>query len=161
MRRILMTSLLGLLLTTTTAFAADEVAAPLASAATAAAARIDRADMGSAIDFSSTRPVTARRPGLLPALYVGTAALQAFDAYSTLTVLNRGGAEQNPLMQHVVKSPVAFVALKAGIAAASIMAAEKMWKSNNRVGAIVTMVASNGLMAYVAAHNARALHATR
>lgn len=161
MRRILITSLLGMMLTATTVVASDDAGAPLAPAiTTAAAALAQQADTRAAIDFSTTRKL-GRRPGLLPALYVGTAALQAYDAYSTLTVLNRGGAEQNPLMKGVVKSPVAFVALKAGIATASIMAAERMWKSNNRVGAIVTMVASNGFMAYVAAHNARALHATR
>lgn len=157
MRRILITSLLGLMLTATGSFAADDNGAVLAPSLTAAATTLAaQTDARSAIDFSTAKPAI-RRPGLLPALYVGTAVLQGYDAYSTLTALKQGGAEQNPLMKNVVKSPVAFVALKVGIATASIMAAERMWKSNNRVGAIVTMVASNGLMAYVAAHNASVL----
>jgi hypothetical protein len=157
MRRILITSLLGLMLTATGSFAADDNSVVLAPAVSAAATTLAaQADARPAIDFSTVKP-SLRRPALLPALYVGTAVLQGYDAYSTLSALKRGGAEQNPLMKNVVKSPVAFVALKAGIATASIMAAEQMWKNHNRVGAIVTMVASNGVMAYVAAHNASVL----
>lgn len=44
--------------------------------------------------------------------------------------------EANPVMKTVTKSPIAFVALKATVAATSIMAAEKMWKSGNRTGAV-------------------------
>jgi hypothetical protein len=57
-------------------------------------------------------------------------------------------------MKGITKSPMAFIGLKAGMTMLSIMAAERMWKDHNRVGAVLTMVASNGLMAVVARHNA-------
>lgn len=159
MRRILISSLVGVMLSATSAFAAEGDGQTLATAVAAVTSAVPSVD-AAAITFAP-RYQPARRPMVLPALYVGTAALQAYDAYSTMAVLKHGGIEANPVMKNVVKSPVAFVALKAGVAAASIMAAEKMWKNNNRVGAIVTMVATNGFMAYVAAHNAGVLNKVR
>jgi hypothetical protein len=53
---------------------------------------------------------------------------------------------------------VAFIGLKAGVTMMSIMAAERMWKDNNRVRAVLTMVATNAFMAAVAAHNTAVLH---
>ena len=108
-------------------------------------------------NFSTRIEARLRRPALLPSLYMASAALQGYDAYSTLSVLKHGGVEANPLMKTVTKSPIAFVALKATVAATSIMAAEKMWKSGNRVGAIGVMLASNAAMGFVAANNARVL----
>lgn len=108
-------------------------------------------------DFGTRSSYTRNRPGMLPALYAASAALQGYDAYSTLTALKNGGVEANPIMKTVVKNPAAFVALKAGVTATSIMAAEKMWKSGNRVGAIGVMVASNVMMGMVAAHNSKVL----
>jgi hypothetical protein len=98
---------------------------------------------------------------VLPALYGMSAALQGFDAYSTLSVLKHGGMEANPVMKGITKSPIAFIGLKAGVTAMSIVAAERMWKNNNRVGAIVTMVVTNGLMSAVAANNAKVLSRVR
>lgn len=63
-------------------------------------------------------------------------------------------------MQGVAGNKAAFWAVKAGTTAASIWLAERMWK-RNRVGAIVTMVAVNGMMASVAAPNASVLKAVR
>ncbi len=108
-------------------------------------------------NFTTRIEARLRRPSLLPSLYLGSAALQGYDAYSTLTVLKHGGVEANPLMKNITKSPIAFVALKATVAATSIMAAEKMWKSGNRIGAIGVMIASNAAMGFVAANNARVL----
>ncbi len=48
-----------------------------------------------------------------------------------------------------------------GITTVSIVAAERLWKNNNRLGAVLLMAASNGLMAYVAAHNASVLARVR
>lgn len=110
---------------------------------------------GRAVETSVTR-----RPSVLPALYVSLAALQAFDAYSTTAGLSRGAQEANPMMQGVAGNKAAFWAVKAGTTAASIWFAERMWKTN-RVGAIVTMVAVNGMMASVAARNASVLKAVR
>jgi hypothetical protein len=103
----------------------------------------------------------AERPLTLPALYVSLGALQAYDVYSTLTALNHGAAEANPLMQGIVGRPVAFVAIKAGVTTASIVAAERLWRSKKRVSAVLLMVAANGAMAYVAHNNARVLAAVR
>jgi hypothetical protein len=60
-----------------------------------------------------------------------------------------------------VKSPAAFVAMKASVTAASIMAAERLWKGHHRMGAIGLMVASNVIMGVVAANNARVLSTVR
>src|SRR5262249_14687815 len=101
------------------------------------------------------------RPIALPTLYAGSVFLQSYDAYSTLTALNNGGTEANPLMKGMTKSPVAFIGLKAGVTMMSIMAAEHLWKGNNRLGAVLTMVATNGFMAAVAAHNSAVLHSVQ
>ena len=102
----------------------------------------------------------ARRPSVLPALYVSFAALQGFDAYSTTTALARGAKEANPVTRGVAGNSAAFWAVKAGSTAASIWFAERLWKTN-QVGAIVTMVVVNGMAASVAARNASVLRAQR
>lgn len=156
MRRILVAPFLGLLLMTPPAFAAEEKGAALAPAFAAAAASL--APAGEIAEkLAAPRVPSLQRPLTLPVLYVAAAGLQAYDAYSTLAVLRHGGVERNPVMTGLTKHPVAFVAVKAGVAAASIMAAERMWKNHNRVGAVMTMIASNAFMAYVAANNARVL----
>jgi hypothetical protein len=148
MRRVLAASLMALLVTTGSAFAADDVAAPtLAPAAAAAAATLaQKTDLATAVTFAP-RYSEPRRPLVLPALYVGSALLQGFDAYSTLTVLKHGGREANPVMKGITQYPAAFIGVKAVVTATSIMAAERMWKRHNRVGAIVTMAVSNRLKA--------------
>jgi hypothetical protein len=99
-----------------------------------------------------------RRPAVLPALYVGSALLQAFDAYSTMKALSMGGHEANPLMKGAASNPMALIGIKAAMSAASIMTAERMWKNHNRVGAIATMAASNVFMGWVAMHNASVIN---
>ncbi|MBS1818268.1 MAG: hypothetical protein JSU08_10085 [Acidobacteria bacterium] len=163
MRRTLAASLLASFLVAAPAFAADgpgttpalDLSAATLAAATAAAAAAEPAQFPP--NFSTSVEARFRRPSVLPALYAASAALQGYDAYSTLSGLKSGAVEANPLMKPVVKNPAAFVALKAGVAATSIMAAEKMWKSGNRLGAIGVMVASNVAMGLVAANNARVL----
>lgn len=162
MHRILTASVLGVLLVAAPVMAADAdqpVPALTLTAAALATASTVSTDTPAVPppDFTSSIIERYRRPGALPALYVASAALQGYDAYSTMSALNRGAVEANPLMKNVVKSPVAFVALKATVAATSIMAAEKLWKGGNRIGAIGVMVASNVAMGFVAAHNARVL----
>jgi hypothetical protein len=106
-------------------------------------------ESASAPDFSRIR-----RPSVLPMLYATTALTQALDAHSTMTAMSRGAREANPVMQGVAGNGGALMAVKAGIAAGSIFAAEKMWR-RNRAGAIATMVALNVVTAAVAAHNYR------
>src|SRR5262245_1590290 len=60
------------------------------------------------------------RPTILPALYAGSALLQAYDAYSTLKALNLGAVEANPIAQGVVGNPALFIGVKAAVSAASI-----------------------------------------
>lgn len=161
MHRVFLASAMGVLLASSPALAADDNNGPAAivapAMAAAASALAPAADLRVPVPAMPKAARVAGRPFALPALYAGAAALQAYDTYSTLAVLKLGGREVNPVMKGVTKSPVAFVALKAGMATMSIMAAERMWKRNNRAGAILTMVASNAFMAYVASNNARVL----
>jgi len=158
MRRTLVGSLVGLLLLSSSVFAADdETTATVTPAMAAAAATLARPDLTANLNVAP-RMAVRRRPLALPSLYAGSVFLQSYDAYSTLSALSNGGTEANPLMKGITKSPVAFIGLKAGVTVMSIMAAERMWKDNNRVRAVLTMVATNGFMAAVAAHNTAVLH---
>lgn len=166
MRRLLVASLLGSLLTASTTLAADQegaatpgLSAAAAAAVIASAPSYDKA--AAAAEQNAPRVFKFGRPSLLPALYGTSAVLQGYDAYSTLAVLKHGGVEVNPVMKGITRHPAAFVGLKAGVTMMSIMAAERMWKNHNRVGAVLTMVASNSLMAMVAANNARVLSQVR
>ena len=163
MRRLLVASLMGVLLTASTTFAADQkgglAISPAVTAAVAALA--PRLDVVAANAQISPRSFRYGRPTLLPALYGTSAFLQGYDAYSTLTVLQHGGVEANPVMKGITKNPAAFIGLKASVTMMSIIAAERMWKRNNRFGAVMTMVVSNSLMAMVAANNARVLSQVR
>jgi len=104
--------------------------------------------------FAAPAWTPASRPLALPALYAGSAALQAFDAYSTLQALHLGAREANPLMQGVAVNPALLIGMKAAVTAASIVAAEQMWRQHHQLRAIALMAVSNGVMAAVAAHNA-------
>ena len=117
--------------------------------ATSAKAEAEQASTFSRSSFEGR----AKRPMLLPALYVAQAALQALDAHSTYSALSRGGVEANPLMKGVVGNKGAMMAVKAGVAASTIWMAERMWKKGNRVGAIATMLVVNGVTAAVVANN--------
>lgn len=140
MNRIIAAAILSLTIFALPAYAADDSNAAAATTI-AAPARIGQ---------------SLSRPNALPALYVSYAALQAFDVYSTKQALARGAREANPLMQGVVGNTGAMVALKAGVAVATIMSAERLWKTN-KTAAIAVMVASNSVAAIVAARNARTL----
>ena len=166
MRRYLAASLLGTVLTAAPVLAADETQVPALTlsaetiaSTTAPATRA--ADTPAAIDFTSRSTYRYERPSALPALYIASAALQGYDTYSTLAAVSNGAQEANPVMKSVVKSPAAFVAMKASVTAASIMAAERLWKSNHKMGAIGLMVASNVMMGIVAANNARVLSSVK
>ena len=100
------------------------------------------------------------RPAALPAFYASLAALQLFDGYSTTRALAGGAKEANPVLKGAVSKPVVFWSVKAAMAVAPALAAERMWKTN-KAGAIAVMVVSNGMMAAVAAHNAKVLNRVR
>jgi len=140
------------------ACAADNVAADTAAEPS------PTATVGSIASITGGAPATTKwlplsRPRVLPALYAGSAGLQAFDAYSTLKGLSRGATEANPLMAGATGNPGVFIGIKAGVTAASILAAEQMWRNHHRVAAVALMAASNSFMAFVAAHNAAVLSA--
>ena len=154
------TLVLSILLAASSVLAADESpsttkASPTMTIAAASPAEAPQLAVGYGAPL---KPVRApKRPLVLPALYAASAGLQAFDVYSTMSVLKLGGVEQNPLMKGIVRNPAAFVAVKASITAASVTAAEKLWRENHRLGAIGLMVASNAMMGFVVAHNASVL----
>ena len=125
---------------------ADDSRAAAAAPASAVQTRISRA---------------LARPKTLPALYASYVALQAYDVFSTKQALGRGAREANPLMQGVVGHTSAFVAVKAAVAIGTIVAAESLWKNNNKAAAIVVMLASNSVATLVAARNARTLRQLR
>jgi len=103
-----------------------------------------------------TLPAAPResRPLALPPLYTAFAALQVYDVYSTLKGVKSGAVEANPITTGVAAHPAAFFAVKASVTAASIYAAERLWRDHHREQAIAIMVASNSVMAIVAARNA-------
>ena len=156
----LIASLSMLLITGSSALAADESSSTALLSPVMVMAAADLADaQQTAIVYnaaSKAAPAPAR-PLALPALYAASAALQAFDAYSTIAALKLGGVEQNPLMKSITRNPAAFVAVKASVTIASVAAAERLWRGNHRLGAIGLMVASNAMMGVVAAHNASVL----
>jgi hypothetical protein len=160
--RLLIATILGAALAAP-AFAADadQTTAPALTISPATVAAAGAVSTAANADFATRSDFNYRRPSILPALYATSAVLQGYDAYSTLNALNGGAREANPLMTSVVKSPTAFVAMKAGVTMASIMAAEQLWKGNHRMGAVGLMVASNVMMGMVAAHNSHVLSTVR
>ena len=101
--------------------------------------------------------VPYRRAGgwsLMTSLYVSTAAMQALDVHSTLQALDRGAVEANPLVGSLTGRKATFIALKAGVAVSTIMAARNMSK-RNKVAAVATLVAINSAYAMVVRHNYR------
>lgn len=101
-----------------------------------------------------------RRPTVLPALYASTALLQALDAKSTMTAMSLGAQEANPFMKGAASNKGALLAVKAGVAGATIFMAEKMWR-RSPVGAIAMMLVINGVNAAVVAHNYRVIKSLR
>jgi hypothetical protein len=100
------------------------------------------------------------RPAARPALYLSLAGLQAFDVYSTRAALSRGAAEGNPMVAPLAGNTAGMIAMKAVSAGMTIIMAERLWH-RNKAAAILAMVAANGVLAAVAANNARVLHQTR
>jgi len=137
-------------------------AAVLSLVAFAPSARADEAaSAATPAPMTVPRPGMFTRPRILPALYTSYAALQAYDVYSTRQALAVGAREGNPLMQGVVGNASGFVALKASMAAGTILAAERLWKNDRKAAAIGVMIASNAVSALVAGRNARALRQVR
>jgi hypothetical protein len=94
------------------------------------------------------------RGSMLPVLYGTLAGLQAYDGWSTVRATQRSATEANPVLGGMASNPGAMWAVKTGATMVSIYFAERLWRQHHRVNAVVAMVAVNGMMAAVAAHNA-------
>jgi hypothetical protein len=147
-RKFAASFVLVVLSSTATVMAADQITT---GAASAAERSIESTDLTSALQFQAPNPST--RGSVLPSLYVGLAGLNAYDTYTTLKGVSRGAAESNRVLGGAAGSPAAMLAIKGGVTAGSILAAEKLWRSGRRVQAISMMVAANAVMAAVGAHN--------
>jgi len=101
--------------------------------------------------------VEASRPAVLPILYGGYIALQAYDVYSTERALHGGAVEANPHLKDLVNNRPLFIGLKAAMTAGPIIAAERLWREHHRGSAIALMAAASGIMAAVAAHNSQVI----
>jgi len=132
------------------------------------------------VDFSSTVPAFAQaasldvrqldfRPSvgprssnsrLLSSLMVSTVVMQALDVHSTYQALGQGAVEANPIMAGVTGNKAAFIATKAAVATATVLAARHMGK-RNKVAAIATLVAINSAYAFVVDHNYRVARGQR
>lgn len=97
-------------------------------------------------------PPQRRISPTMMSLYASTAIMQSLDVHSTLLALDRGAAEANPIMKGIVKNKAAFIAMKAGVAAGTIMAARHTSKKN-RLAAVVSLVAINSAYAMIVNHN--------
>ena len=126
-----------------TSFAADAVAMPVVLTA----AQLPSLTRPAPLPRESNRP-----SALMLSLYASTAALQMLDVHSTMTALDNGAVEANPLMKNVAGNKAAFVALNAGVAVSTILAARNMAK-RNKVAAIATLIAVNSAYAFIVSHN--------
>lgn len=87
----------------------------------------------------------------LKALYGTYSVLQGLDMYSTIVARNRGAREVNPMMN---LGYTQATAMKAVMAAATIISVRKMEKKNKKA-AIATMIAMNVVSAVVVGINFR------
>jgi hypothetical protein len=101
----------------------------------------------------ASEPPAAGRGALVP-LYASFVALQALDVHSTVRALNGGATEANPLLSGLAHRPGALIAVKAGLAATTILLAEKV-RMKSRGAAIALMAAVNSAYAMIVAHNYR------
>lgn len=83
------------------------------------------------------------------------AALNVADYFSTREALRYPNLrEANPLLKNIVKSPIAFAAVKIGVSAASYCALKGLYKKSKALGWVVSM-ASNFAMSYIVSNNMR------
>jgi hypothetical protein len=93
--------------------------------------------------------------GVMLPLYSSFAVLQALDVHSTMSALQNGGTERNPLLRDLAGRPAGLLALKAGVTASTIFLTGKLRKKHP-VGAVVLMAALDSFYATVVVHNYRA-----
>jgi len=108
------------------------------------------AQAGPADEPGSARP--SKSTVLLGSLYASTVVLQGLDVHSTLSAINVGGVEANPMVSPVTSHPVAFVAMKSAVTATTLLAAHRV-AGHNKAAAIAMLVGINSAYALVVAHN--------
>jgi len=85
-------------------------------------------------------------------------ALNIADYFSTRKALTYPGLQEgNPLMKSIVKSPLAFAAVKIGISAVSYWSLKSLYKKNKAMGWVVSTL-SNFAMSYVVSNNLRLIN---
>ena len=158
MHHHLAVAVMGLLVSASSVFAEDQLIANAIrntfSSTTSSLTRSDENQPSTGEERHFRKP---ERPWPLPALYGSSAFLQSYDAYLTLAALKRGAFEVNPVLRPISDAPWAFIAVKAGLTATSIVGAERLWKDNHRGSAVALMVVANAMMVAIAAHNTAVL----
>lgn len=135
--------------------AADAESAVVTPLQLAAEARQAARSLDQTARPGAPRPTPGRVPAAsiaLGSLYVSTAVLQGLDVHSTLRGMRDGASEANPVMKGLVKNPATFIAMKAGVAAGTIMATRSIAKKN-RVTAMLTLAAINAAYGAIVHHN--------
>lgn len=99
-------------------------------------------------------PIVRDRPAALVPLYVAFAGLQVLDAHSTLSAVEGGARETNPVIRQALGNTAGMLALKSGAAVGVVLLTEKLWP-RNRTAAVLTMIAINSAYVTIAAHNYR------
>lgn len=138
----------------TDAFAQSESLTPIASSISFSAVNFNAAADQSIAQMPREvrRPASALGSSLVMAMHATTVLAQALDVHSTITALDAGAVEANPLMTGVVKNRAAFIGVKAAVGAGLLMATHKMAR-RNRVAAVLTAAAANTAYFLVAHHN--------
>jgi hypothetical protein len=93
-------------------------------------------------------------PVSLTNLYLKHAALQSLDVMTTLSALNKGHAESNPLFSG--GHPALIVGAKVAASSLSVYLTQKLWKRNPKA-AVVTMVVTNAVLSAVVVNNSAVL----
>jgi hypothetical protein len=86
-------------------------------------------------------------------LYGGFTALQVGDIVTTTVNLRNGASEANPLLGSSASSPTKLSVIKALATTATLWAAESMWRSGEKKGAIATIVVATAIAAGVFVKN--------
>ena len=127
----------------------------LASAADqidAVSALLEKAEEPGAVPDATPETDRSTSPVLLAALDALTVTSHALDVHSTLSSLDRGAVEANPLLRGVSKHPAALIGVKAALGVSLIYVTRKIAKSN-QVVATLASVAVNSVLLTAAHHN--------
>ena len=97
-------------------------------------------------------PGTTTRGPLFAALEASYIGLQALDVASTLSALDKGYVEGNPLMRGLTAHPAALIAVKAAATGGTVLLARRI-AGRNRMAGILLTAALDGAYSYIVARN--------